>query len=166
MDRNRPPGARLQTLRAAAPLPRNAVARAGSGSGTTARRWIDRRGDVTLEDHALPRSLDERIRDRNRRKQRTSVRVARTPVELLTGRSLHDLAEVHDRNSVGDVLHDREVVRYEEVSEVELALQLLEQVDDLRLDRNVKGGDRLVTDDEGGVDRQRARDSDALPLAA
>src|SRR6266851_7987523 len=34
MDRNKPPGARLQTLRAAAPLRRNAVARAGSGSGT------------------------------------------------------------------------------------------------------------------------------------
>src|SRR5216683_451123 len=81
-----------------------------AGPEPTARRWIDRRGDVTLEDHALPRSLDERIRDWNRRKQRTRVRVARTPVELLTGRNLHDLAEVHDRNAVGDVLHDREFV--------------------------------------------------------
>src|SRR5713226_9284925 len=137
-----------------------------AGPEPTARRWIDRRGDVTLEDHALPRSLDERIRDRNRRKQRTRVRVARTPVELLAGRNLHDLAEVHDRDAVGDVFHDREVVRDEEVGEVELALQPLEQVDDLRLNRNVTGRDRLVTHDEARIDRQRARDADALALAA
>ncbi len=45
-------------------------------------------------------------------------------------------------------------------------LQVLEQVDDLRLDRHVERGHRLVGDDELGVDRERARDADALALAA
>ena len=45
-------------------------------------------------------------------------------------------------------------------------LELLEQVDDLRLDRDVERRDRLVGDDEVGVERERARDADALALAA
>ena len=45
-------------------------------------------------------------------------------------------------------------------------LQVLEQVDDLRLDRDVERGDRLVADDELRLDRKRARDADALALAA
>ena len=61
---------------------------------------------------------------------------------------------------------DREVVRDEQVREVELLLQLLEQVDDLRLDRDVERGDRLVRDDEVGVERERAGEPDPLALAA
>ena len=45
-------------------------------------------------------------------------------------------------------------------------LQLLEQVDDLRLDRDVERRDRLVADDEVRVERERAREADALALAA
>ena len=42
----------------------------------------------------------------------------------------------------------------------------MQQVDDLRLDRDVEGGDRLVGDDEVGVHGQGAGDADALALAA
>ena len=45
-------------------------------------------------------------------------------------------------------------------------LQLLEQVDDLRLDRDVEGGHRLVGDDQLGLERERPGDADALALAA
>ena len=79
---------------------------------------------------------------------------------------LDDLAEVHDGDVVGDVLHDRQVVRDEEVREAELVLQLLEQVEHLRLDRDVERGDRLVADDELRVERERPRDADALTLTA
>ena len=36
----------------------------------------------------------------------------------------------------------------------------------LRLDRDVERGDRLVGDDQLGLDRERAGDADALALAA
>jgi hypothetical protein len=65
-----------------------------------------------------------------------------------------------------DVAHHREVVGDEEVGEVELGLEVLEQVDDLGLDRDVEGGDRLVADDQLGVEGEGAGDADALPLAA
>src|SRR5260370_3117119 len=39
-------------------------------------------------------------------------------------------------------------------------------MDDLRLDRDVEGGYGLGADDELGIERERARDSDPLALAA
>ena len=50
--------------------------------------------------------------------------------------------------------------------QAELVLQLQQQVDDLRLHRDVEGRDRLVGDDALGLDRERPGDADALPLAA
>jgi serine kinase of HPr protein (carbohydrate metabolism regulator) len=64
------------------------------------------------------------------------------------------------------VLHHGEVVGDEQIGKAEAALQVLQQVDDLRLDRDVEGGDRLVAHDQVGIDRQRAGDADALALAA
>ena len=61
---------------------------------------------------------------------------------------------------------DREIVRDEEVGELELLLELFEQVDHLRLDRDVEGGDGLVGDDEVRVGRESAREADPLALAA
>ena len=81
-------------------------------------------------------------------------------------RELDRLAEVHHHHPVGDVPHDVEVVRDEDVGQPELPLQVLQQVEDLRLDRDVQRRDRLVAEDQLRVDRQRARDADPLTLAA
>ena len=81
-------------------------------------------------------------------------------------RQLDEAAGAHHGDAVGDVVDDREVVADEQVGEAELLLQVLEQVEDLRLDRDVERGDRLVADHHVGTQRQRARDADALALAA
>src|SRR5947209_18752084 len=60
----------------------------------------------------------------------------------------------------------REIVGDEDVGQAELLLEILEQVDDLRLDRHVECGYRLVAYDELRRHRERARDADALALAA
>ncbi len=77
-----------------------------------------------------------------------------------------DLAEIHDRDAVADVLDDGEVVRDEEVGEAEFVLQIAQQIDHLRLHRDVERGDRLVADDEARVQCERAGDADALALTA
>ena len=59
-------------------------------------------------------------------------------VELVAGGHLDDLAQVHHGDAVGDVAHDGEVVRDEQVGQAELVLEVLQQVDDLRLDRDVE----------------------------
>ena len=73
---------------------------------------------------------------------------------------------VWKRQARGDVADDGEVVRDEEVGELELLLQLLEEIDDLCLDRHVERRDRLVRDDEIRIQRECAGEADALPLAA
>ncbi len=83
-----------------------------------------------------------------------------------TGRGLHDPAEVHDRDPVGDVPDHRQVVRDEQVGQAELLLQVLQQVDDAGLDRHVQRRHRLVEDQHLRPQRERAGDADALPLAA
>ena len=52
----------------------------------------------------------ERIRHRHRGHQRHGVRVTRMRVQLVPVGGLHDLAEVHDRDPVRDVLYHRQVV--------------------------------------------------------
>ena len=77
-----------------------------------------------------------------------------------------DAAEVHHQHLVGDQLDDREVVRDEDVGDAGLVLQVHQQVQHLRLDRDVERRDRLVGDDDARLEHQRARDRDALALAA
>src|SRR6266571_3213644 len=57
-------------------------------------------------------------------------------------------------------------MRDEEISQTELVLQVLEQVDDLGLNRNVQSRDRLIANDEVRLNREGPRDPDALPLPA
>ena len=60
----------------------------------------------------------------------------------------------------------RKIVRDENIGELEFILQILHQIDHLRLDRNVQRADRFIRDDDLRIGRKRPRDSDALPLAA
>ena len=75
-------------------------------------------------------------------------------------------ADIHHRDAVAELLHDAEVVRDEEVGEPELVAEVGQEVQHLRLHRDVERGDRLVGDDQARVERQRAGDADALALAA
>jgi hypothetical protein len=127
---------------------------------------VDRRRRLAPEHDLLARAVLARIRDRRCGQQRDRVRVDRLDVELLRRRELHHLAEVHDRDPVRHVAHDRQVVGDEDVGEPELVLEVVEQVDDLSLDRDVERRDRLVEQHQARVHGQRARDADTLALAA
>ena len=87
-------------------------------------------------------------------------------VEFVAVGYLYDMPQVHHRYAVAYVPHNRKVVRYEQVGQAELVLQILKQVDDLRLNGHIQRRNRLVANDEAGIDRKRARDADALPLPA
>jgi hypothetical protein len=59
------------------------------------------------------------------------------------------LAEIHDGDAVAEMCSTTcEVVGNEDVGEAELCLQVLQQVEDLRLHRHVQRRDRLVADDQ------------------
>jgi len=98
--------------------------------------------------------------------QGAGVGVFGVVVDLVAAAAFDDAAEVHHRDVVAEVFDDGEVVGDEQVREAELLLQFAKQVENLRLDGDVQRTDRLVADDEAGVERQGAGDADALALAA
>ncbi len=87
-------------------------------------------------------------------------------VELISARVFDDLAEVHDRDPVGHVPHDTEVMSHEEVGQTELVLHFLEQIDDLRLYGYVQRRDGFIGHDQLGPQRKCTGDADPLTLPA
>src|ERR1700682_5907236 len=79
---------------------------------------------------------------------------------------LDDHPEVHDGDSVRYVADHSQVVGNHQVRERETLLELLEQVDDLGLDGDVKGRHRLVGDNQFGSEGKGAGDTDSLALTA
>src|SRR5258706_8639909 len=75
-----------------------------------------------------------------------------------------DLSEVHDGNFVGQIFHDRHVVRDEQVGNAKPALQIPQQIQYLRLDRYIERAGRFVANDQPGFDCKRARYRDTLAL--
>src|SRR6202166_329145 len=126
--------------------------------------WMGGARNLALQPDAPPRHF--RIRDRDRRQQRLRIGVQRRGIEFARRCGLDDAAEIHHRDAPADMLDDRQVMGDEEISEPDLLLQVLQQIDDLGLDRYIQRRHRLIADDQFGFDRERPRDTDALALAA
>ena len=94
------------------------------------------------------------------------VRVQRIGEHVFDRPLLDDLARVHDEDVVGDIAGAREIVRDVEERDPALLLELQHQVEDPDPDRDVEHARRLVGEQNDGLDRKRARDRDALALAA
>ena len=86
--------------------------------------------------------------------------------QRLDRRLLDDLAAVHHGDAVGHLGDDAEVVGDQHDARAAIGLQLAHQVEDLRLDRDVERGGRLVGDQQLGLGGERHRDHHALRLAA
>ena len=75
---------------------------------------------------------------------------------------LDDLAGVHDGDPVAHLGDHAEVVGDEDDRRPGLVAQVPHQVEDLRLDRDVEGGRRLVGDEQLGLAGERHRDHHPL----
>ena len=84
--------------------------------------------------------------------------------QLLGGRLLDNLAGVHNRDVMGDLGDQCQVVRNEDHGKAELGLKVVKQLDDLLLDGNVQSGRGLVADDQLGIAGKGHSDQNALTL--
>src|SRR5262249_17960662 len=64
------------------------------------------------------------------------------------------------------MLDDRKIMGDKQIGEPELLLQVLQEIDDLGLDRYIQRRHRFVADDQLWLDSERTRDTDALALTA
>jgi antitoxin component HigA of HigAB toxin-antitoxin module len=100
-----------------------------AGMEAAAFRRVERAGHIPREDDAF--ALDRRVRDGDSGHQCLGIGVHRVTEQFLARGQFDHLAQVHDRDPVGDVLHNAQVVGDEQVRQVELTLQILEDVQDL-----------------------------------
>lgn len=88
-------------------------------------------------------------------------------IQNVFGRSLFDdPATMHDRDLVGHVAGDGEVVGDENEPHAKLVTEVGEEVDDLGLDGDVERRNRLVGDDDPWPHGEGPGDSDSLALTA
>ena len=130
----------------------------------TAGRRIDRVGRIA-RDRRLLRTV-VRIHRRHRGEQRSGVWMVRLAEHGIGWADLGDLAEIHHHHAVRHEADHVEVVRDEDVGQPELVLEVEQQVEHLRLDRLVERRHRFVEDQKPRVEREPARDVDALALTA
>jgi len=74
--------------------------------------------------------------------------------------------QIEHQHPIAQVAHGWQIVRDEQQRQVHLLLRGFEQRGDLRLDRDVQCRERLIANDELGLDDQGARDADTLGLTA
>ena len=88
-------------------------------------------------------------------------------VEHRVGRALlGDARGIHDDDAVGIAGNHAEIVGNDDERDVELARQILHQLENLRLDGDVERGGGLVGDDQLGIAGKPDRDHHTLPHAA
>ena len=98
--------------------------------------------------------------------QAGGVRMQLAPEHRAHRTLLDHLPRVHHAEAVADPRDHAEVVADVENGRGEARLERVDQIEDLRLGRDVEARGRLVHDQQVGIARERHRDQDALLLAS
>ena len=75
---------------------------------------------------------------KNSREKRLRVRMTWRVANLFNRAGFHNPAQIHNRDLAAHMSYDLEVVGNEEITEAELVLQRLEQIENLRPDRHIQ----------------------------
>ena len=124
----------------------------------TAGGRIGGRRNISFQNKTV--HLNVRVRHGNSGKQRLRVWVHRIVEEVFFASEFYHAAEIHDADLVRNMLHNGKVVRDEHVREIVLLLQILKEVDDLRLDGHVQRRNGLVANNQLRLDGKRFGDTD------
>jgi hypothetical protein len=103
---------------------------------------------------------------RHRGQQRLGVGMRRVGVDLGQGPAFDDTALVHHDDAVADLARHAQVMGDEQHRQPEPVADVGQQAQHLVLHRHIQRRHRLVGDQDGRLERERARQADALALAA
>ena len=104
-----------------------------AGAEAAAGRRVQGAGHVALQHDALGLACREGVCHRDGRDQAAGVGVDAVGDQLVAVGQLHQLAQVHDADAVGDVLDHAQVMGDEQVGQAHFLLQVLEHIHDLCL---------------------------------
>ena len=90
----------------------------------------------------------------------------RIAADLFRRAGFHKLPLMQHQDFIADVFYHRQVMADEQVGQAQFLLEILEQVDDLRLDAHVERTHRFIADNKPGLHRQGPGDPNSLPLTA
>ena len=106
------------------------------------------------------------VEPRHRAQQSHRIGMTR-PMENVVGVAfLDEPRRIHHDDAVGVARDHAEVMRDDDQRDIQLAGQILHQLEDLRLDGDIERGGRLVGDDELGIAGEADRDHHPLAHAA
>ena len=77
-----------------------------AGMEPAARRWIQRAGDISLQQDALSVTVLLRIRQRYGRQKGLRIGMDRMRTQLIALCQFHQTSQIHDADAVGDMAHD------------------------------------------------------------
>ncbi len=117
-----------------------------SGVESTALGNIDRTWKVPFEKEAFAFRFG--IGNGYRSQEGLGIRMLGIAVQLLGFCHFHDTSKVHHSDPITRVPYHVEIVGDEEQSEMILLSEVLEEVDDLGLNGDIKRGDRLISNDQ------------------
>lgn len=139
----------------------------GTAGMETAAAWgIHGARNIALQQDTLPRLILLWIGQRYCGKQRLGIGVDRMVAKLIAFSQLHQAAQIHDANAVGDMAHHRDVMRDKQISQALFSLQILQHIDHLGLDRHIQRGDGFVAHNEFGLHSQSSGNAHTLLLTA
>ena len=99
------------------------------------------------------------------REESASVGMKRRRQQGVIARELDDLASMHHGDTAAQVADHGEIVRNEDQRQREALLYVVEQIENLGLNRDVECGHRFVQDEKLGLEGQSASNPEPLPLA-
>jgi hypothetical protein len=102
----------------------------------------------------------------DRSNQSACVGMFGTLQNFVGGSEFDDLARIHDCDLIGDFCDEAQVVRDQEDRHAQAIFQIAQEVEDLRLDRDVERGGGFVGHEKFGFRGEGHRDHDALLHAA
>ena len=106
-------------------------------------RRIGRRRQIPFQPDML--SL-RTVNTRDGSQQCPGIRMLGCAQHFLCRAALHDAPEVHHAHFMRKILHHREIMGDEQITQFEFLLQRFQQIQDLRLHRHIQRAGRFVAD--------------------
>src|SRR5438034_7259483 len=141
------------------------LVRSGAAGAKAAARGRCNRRRRLADRHAFGRS-HVRIGHRDRLDQERGIGMRRRGEELLRGSDFAQPAKIHHGDPVAHRFHHSKIMGDEQQRQSKARLHVFQQVQDLSAYRNIERRNRLIADDEFGIEDERARNADALALSA